>query len=112
MKNIHISSEKFLKLQKKKIKNLCLFDRKLIPTFTHRLGQRYTHDMLMQAETGGGVVGYNSKSSASLVLKGDGWSAPRRGHFTPGGWISLGAGLDGNGKSRPHRDPIPELLSP
>jgi hypothetical protein len=32
-------------------------------------------------------------------------------HFT-GGWVGPWTGLDGSGKSRPHRDWIPEPSSP
>jgi hypothetical protein len=51
------------------------------------------------------------------ALDGGGWSASGPGHVYPGerpgthctgGWVGPRAGLDGCGKSRPHRDSIPD----
>ena len=59
---------------------------------------------------------YSSTLSLTSALDGGRWSTPRPGRFTPrerpgihctGGWVGPKAGLDGCGKSRPHRDPIP-----
>jgi hypothetical protein len=36
----------------------------------------------------------------------------RPGTHCTGGWVGLTAGVDGYGKSRPHRDSIPGLSSP
>jgi hypothetical protein len=36
----------------------------------------------------------------------------RTGTHCVGGWLGLRAGLNGCGKSRPHRDSIPEPYSP
>ena len=63
---------------------------------------------------------YNSNPSATSVLEGGGWSAPRSGRFIPGKkpgthctkWTELGARLNGHGKSRPHRDSIPGPSGP
>ena len=53
---------------------------------------------------------------------GSGWSTSRPGRFnlpknTPGthyvwGWVGRRAGVDGYGKSRPHRDSIPGIVQP
>ena len=62
--------------------------------------------------------GFSSTLSLTSALDAGWWSTPPRCHFTPGkesryplyesGW----AGLYGWGKSRPHRDSIPEPSSP
>jgi len=40
------------------------------------------------------------------------YSRERVGTHCIGGWVGLRAGLDGCGKSRPHRDSIPGPSSP
>jgi hypothetical protein len=60
---------------------------------------------------------YSRNLFAASALQGDGWSAPRPSRFTPGedplhsagGRVGLEAGLDGHGKSPPHRDYIQHL---
>jgi len=47
---------------------------------------------------------YNSTLPLTSAPDGGGWSTPRPGRFTAG---KDRAGLDGWGKSRPHRDSIP-----
>ena len=57
----------------------------------------------------------------TAALEGGEWSAarpgrtlyPRERHGThcTGGWVGPRAGLDRCGKSRPHRDPIPDRLA-
>ena len=68
----------------------------------------------------GGVEVY-PYSFFNLHRRGSGWSTPRPRRFTPGkkygthcigGWVGPRTGLDGCGKSRLHRDSIPELPSP
>ena len=68
-----------------------------------------------------GKVLPSSNLSLTLALDKGGWSTPRPGRITPGKetryplYRRLGsprAGLDGCGKSRPHRDSIPEPSSP
>jgi hypothetical protein len=57
---------------------------------------------------------YNFTFSLTSALDGGGWSTPRPGLFihSTGGWVGPAAGLDGYGKSRPHRDLIPGPSSP
>jgi len=38
------------------------------------------------------------------------YSQERFGTHCTGDWVGFGAGLDGHGKSRPHRDSIPDCL--
>ena len=49
--------------------------------------------------------------SFTSALDGGGWSTPLPGPFTQctGEWVGPRAGLDGCGKSCPHRDSIPDL---
>ena len=63
---------------------------------------------------------YSSSLSLTSALDAGGQSTPRPGHLTPGkdpvpiigGLVGPSAGLDGGGKSRPHRDSIPGMSSP
>jgi len=64
---------------------------------------------------------YSSIFSLTSALNGGGWSTLRAGRFTPGtdpvlifigDWVGPGAGLDGYGKSLPHRDSIPGPSTP
>jgi len=64
---------------------------------------------------------YNSTLSLRSALDDGEWSMPHPGRFNPrekssthciGGWVSIRAGLDGCGKSRPHRDSIRGPSSP
>ena len=55
--------------------------------------------------------------SLTSALNGGEWSTPRPGRFTPGThcigcWVGHRAGLDGCGKSHPHRDSIAGLSIP
>ena len=50
---------------------------------------------------------YNSTLFLNSALEVGEGSASR-----PGGWVGLRAGLDGCGKTRPHRDSIPGPSSP
>jgi hypothetical protein len=64
---------------------------------------------------------YSSTLPSTSALDGGGWSTPRPGLFTPGkdpvdivyeAWEGPRVGLDGCGKSCPHRDMIPGPSSP
>ena len=64
---------------------------------------------------------YSSTLPSTSALDRGGWSTPRPGRFIPqespgthciGGWVGPRAGLDGCGKSHPHRDSIPGQSSP
>ena len=68
-----------------------------------------------------GVYRYSPSLSWPRRLDGDGWSASRPGPLYPrkrpgthctGGWVGPRAGLEGCGKSRPHRDLIHGPFSP
>jgi len=64
---------------------------------------------------------YASTLPSTSALDENGWSTPRPlphyprerpGPHCMGGWVGSRAGLDGCGKSRPHRDSIPGPSSP
>jgi hypothetical protein len=64
---------------------------------------------------------YSSTHSLTSALDEGGWSMPRPGRFTPRKkpgtlcrrvWVDPRTGLDGCGKSLPHRDSIPGPSSP
>jgi hypothetical protein len=63
---------------------------------------------------------YSSKQFATSMLEGSGWSVPRPTALPSRSFqnsfaescVDLGAGLDGCGKSRPHRDSIPDRPGP
>ena len=69
-----------------------------------------------------GEWGYSSTLFfLTSALYGSGWSTPRLYRFMPGkrpgthytgGWVGPRDGLNGCGKSRPHRDSIPGPSSP
>ena len=65
------------------------------------------------------VERYSSALSLTSALDGRGWSTPRRSRLTtaketryPGYPVGSRAGLDGCGKSLPHRDSIPGPSNP
>jgi hypothetical protein len=66
---------------------------------------------------------YSSNPFATSALESDGWSAPRLGRFLPlgntryplyrgGGGGAWRAGVDGPGKSHPHRNSLPGTPTP
>ena len=72
-----------------------------------------THKLTTGHKDPEGEQRYSSTLSLTSAADAGGWLTPRPGHFTPGtdrteGWVGPRAGLAGCGKSRPHRDSIPD----
>ena len=71
---------------------------------------KYVHEQVTKDQKGSAAT-----LSLTSALDGCGWSTPSLGHFTPGnrpgtrctgGWVGPRVGVDGYGKSVPHRASI------